>query len=118
VALEEHSDTGELLARQVRTRASPVPQLGVLVVPLDAATSGLIPDARQDSGIIVAAKLQPPSPLQEELEVGDIIVGINAKQASSVADLQQMLSILPEESPLVVRAQRNGVLRYFVLRGE
>jgi serine protease Do len=109
---------GDQLAQQVRARASPVPQLGVLVVPLDASSAGLVPYAREDAGNVVAAKLQTTFPLQEELEVGDIIFGVNGKPAANVADLQKLLSLLPDDSPLVVRAQRGGALRYFVLRGE
>ena len=118
VALEDHSDTEDLLAQQVRARASPIPQLGVLVVPLDASSAGLIPYAREDAGSVVAAKLQTVSPLQEELEVGDIIFGVNGKSAQTVSDLQKLLGALPDDGPLVVRAQRGGALRYFVLRGE
>ena len=118
VSPEDHGDAEDLLAQQVRTRASPVPQLGVLVVTLDASSAGLIPYAREDAGSVVAAKLRTMSPLQEELEVGDIILGVNGKPAASVADLQKLLSLLPDDGPLVVRAQRGGALRYFVLRGD
>jgi serine protease Do len=118
VALEDQSDTEELLAQQVRARASAVPQLGVLVVPLDTSTAGLIPYARENAGSVVAARLQSMSPFQEELEVGDIILGVNGKPAASVTDLQNLVSLLPEDGPVVVRAQRGGALRYFVLRGD
>jgi serine protease Do len=118
VALEDQSDMEELLAQQVRARASPVPQLGVLVVPLDASSAGLVPYAREDAGNVVAAKLQTTFPLQEELEVGDIIFDVNGKPAANVADLQKLLSRVSDDSPLVVRAQRGGALRYFLLRGE
>ncbi len=118
VALDEHSDATEILAQQVRDRATPIPQLGVLVVPLDAALADVIPDARPDSGSVVAAKLQTTSAVQEELEVGDVIVGINGKPATGVAPLQELLNAQPEDGPLVAHVQRNGLLRYFLIRGE
>ena len=67
---------------------------------------------------MVAAKLQTTSAVQEELEVGDVIVGINGKPASGVAPLQELLNAQPEDGPLVAHVQRNGLLRYFLIRGE
>jgi S1-C subfamily serine protease len=67
---------------------------------------------------MVAAKLQTTSSVQEELEVGDVVVGINGKSALGISSLQELLSGLPEDSPLVARVQRDGIMRYLLIRGD
>jgi len=47
-----------------------------------------------------------------------VIVGINGKPTSGVAPLQELLNAQPEDGPLVAHVQRNGLLRYFLIRGE
>jgi serine protease Do len=117
--LEEHQDVAELIAEQVKEKASPIPQLGVLVIPMDETTAELVPEPRYKSGAIVAATLQTSSSFQEELEPGDIILGVNGKfTGSSIDAIKQILDGLPDGSPLVVQVQREGLLRYLLLRGD
>jgi len=118
VPLEESNDAAERIAEQVKEKASPIPQLGVLAIPLDTSTAELISEPRYRFGSIVAAKLQSSSSFQEELQPGDIVFGVNGKQTDGIEALKQVLNTVPEASPLVVQVQRYGVLRYLVLRGE
>jgi serine protease Do len=118
VALKERDDDAERFLEQVKELASPIPQLGVLAVPLNPKTAVLLTEPRSSSGCIVAAKLQTASTFQEELEPGDVVLGINGESASDVEALAALLRRLPDGMPLVVRVERQGVLRYLVLRGE
>jgi len=115
--LERNDDVDKFL-EQVKEKASPIPQLGVLAVPLNSDTAVLVPDSRFSYGTIVAAKLQTTSSFQEELEPGDLILGINGQTAKSIEELTGLLKRLPDDSPLVVQVQRQGGLRYLVLNVE
>ncbi len=117
VPLEE-TDDDEAMADQLKNKAVPVPQLGVLAIPLDATTAALVSEPRYHFGSIVAAKLEVSSTFIEELEPGDIIYKVNGKVAESVDSLNSLLNGLPDGTPLIVQVQRDGVLRYLVLRGE
>jgi serine protease Do len=118
VALKEREDDVEKFVERVKEIASPVAQLGVLVVPLNEKTSVLLTEPRSDSGCIVAAKLQTSSSFEEELEQGDLILGINGQPAKDLDALNGLLKRVPDGTPLVVRVERQGVLRYLVLTGE
>lgn len=118
VAFLERNDDVEKLLEQIKEKASPIAQLGILAVPLDRDTAALVSEPRYAFGTIVAAKLQAPSSFQEELEPGDVILGINGQSAKNIEALTDLIKRLPEHSPLVVQVQRQGVLRYLVLSGE
>jgi serine protease Do len=118
VPLEERNDVTELAAQQANVKASPIPQLGVLAIPLDATTAALISEPRYQFGCIVTAKLKMSTSFQEELEPGDIIFGVNGDLTSGIDALIATLTTVPEGGPLVVQIQRDGILRYLVLLGE
>lgn len=118
VPLEESTDPGEAIEEKVKDKAVPVPQLGILAIPLDATTAALIPQPRYRFGSIVVARFQSSSSFQEELEPGDIVYRVNGKTADTVELLRELSDKLPEANPLVVQVQRDGILRYLVLRGE
>ncbi len=118
VAFLERNDDVEKVLEQIKAKASPVPQLGILAVPLDSETAALVSEPRYDFGTIVAAKLQATSSFQEDLEPGDLILGVNGQPAKNLEALTGLVKSLPDNSPLVVQVQRQGVLRYLVLVGE
>jgi serine protease Do len=118
VPFKEDVDPSERLAEQVRDKATPVPQLGILGITLDASTAALVPEPRYRYGVIVVANLQTNVPFQEELQPGDIIYSVNGKLAADMDGLNKLVSAWREGDPLVVRMQRDDVLRYVVLRGE
>jgi serine protease Do len=118
VALQEPNHEDETLLEQVKERAVPIPRIGILVVPLDSETAALVNEPRHDFGTIVAAKLQTSFILQEELEPGDVIFGINGQPASNIDALTGLVNGLTDGSPIVVQVQRQGVLRYLVLSGD
>ncbi len=76
VAFRERNDDVEKLLEQIKKRALLIPELGVLAVPLGRGTAALVTEPRYTYGAIVAAKLLTASSFQEELEPGDVILGI------------------------------------------
>ena len=118
VALQEPNRDADTLLDQMKERAVPVARIGILAVPLDSETAGLISEPRHEAGTIVAARLQTSFIFQEELEPGDVIFGINGRPAVSIDALKGLVNGLPEGSPLVVQVQRQGILRYLVLSGD
>ena len=47
-----------------------------------------------------------------------LVRGVNGESANDVDTLAALIKRLPEGMPLVVRVERQGALRYLVLRGE
>ena len=117
VPFTENNDPNEQLAERMKEQSLPVPQLGILAIPLNSATAQLISEPRYRSGVIVVAKLQTNG-FHEELLPGDVIYGVNGKLTSSIEVMKEILSAVPDSAPLVMRVQRGPYLRYFVLRGE
>ncbi|MGO9095511.1 MAG: trypsin-like peptidase domain-containing protein [Bryobacteraceae bacterium] len=118
VPFKEDVDPSERLAEQVRDKATPVPQLGILGITLDPSTAALVAEPRYHYGVIAVANLQTNVPFQEELQAGDIIYSVNGKLAADMDGLNKLVSAWREGDPLVVRVQRDDILRYLVLRGE
>ena len=118
VRLEESDDGGNAIAQEVRDKAVPIPQLGILAISLDNSTAALISEPRFRFGSIVAARLDVNSSFQEELNPGDIVYRVNGKVAEGIDPLKELVSHVSETAPLVVQVQRDGVLRYLILRGE
>jgi serine protease Do len=118
VPFEENVDPNERLAERVRDKATPAPPLGILGITLDPSTVALVAEPRYHYGVIVVANLQSNMAFQEELQVGDIIYSVNGKLAADMDGLNKLLSAWGEGEPLVVRVQRDEILRYIVLRGE
>ena len=98
----------------MKEQSIPIPQLGILAIPLNAATAQLITEPRYRNGVIVVAKLQTNG-FREELQPGDVIHGINGKLASSIEVMKEILSSVPDSAPLVMRVQRGPYLGYFRL---
>jgi len=117
VPFEEDVDPSERLAERVRDKATPVPQLGIWALrwthPRGAGAGASLP-----YGVIAVANLQTNMPFQEELQPGDIVYSVNGKLATDMDGLNKLVSAWREGDPLVVRVQRDDVLRYVVLRGE
>lgn len=118
VPFAEHVDPAEILAEQMRDRATPVPALGILAVPLDEDTAKVTGEPRYHFGVVVVAGLQTSNGFQEPLQAGDIVYAVNGKIANDLSALRELLGALRDTDPLVVQVQREGMLRYFVLRGE
>jgi S1-C subfamily serine protease len=102
----------------VKEKAVPVPRMGILAVPLDSETVKLVPDPRHACVAIVAAKLQTTTVFQEELEPGDLILGVNGQTAARLEAMTGIVNGIGSGNPLVVQVQRQGILRYIVLRGD
>ena len=117
VPFTENTDPNEFLAERMKEQSIPIPQLGILAIPLNAATAPLITEPRYRSGVIVVAKLQSNG-LHEELQPGDVIYGVNGKLTSNIEVMKEILSTVADSAPLVMRVQRGPYLRYFVLKGE
>jgi len=117
VALEEANDPGAM-ADRLKDRATAIQALGILALPLDSETAALVEEPRYRFGSIVAAKLESGSSFVEDLQPGDVIYGLNGKRAADLVSLKELLAAIDETAPLVAQVQREGVLRYLLLRGE
>jgi len=89
-----------------------VSKLGVLGIEIDKKTAALLPDAREPSGVIVAAKVAGLGGQVNSLAVGDIIHGLNGTPVISLDFLRSELDSIKPGSPVVLQIERDGVLMY------
>ena len=72
----------------------------------------LLPDIREASGVIVAAKVAGLGGQENSLAAGDIIHGLNGVPVVSVDFLRSKLGSMKPGTPVVLQIERDGVLMY------
>jgi S1-C subfamily serine protease len=71
-----------------------------------------LPDVREASGVIVAAKVAGLGGQANSLAAGDIIHGVNGVPVISLDFLRSKLDAIKPGSPVVLQIERDGVIMY------
>jgi len=102
------------LATVVKSKQSPVSQLGVVVIDLDPAVANKFP-LRIASGVLVAARAIE-SDVDVALEAGDVIHTINGVSVKTSEELRSALSHTSANSPVVLQIERSGKLLFIAFK--
>jgi len=100
------------LADLVDPEKNLVNKLGILGIEIDKKITALLPDVREASGVIVAAKVAGLGGQENPLAAGDIIHGLNGMSVISLDFLRSKLDGIKRGSPVVLQIERDGVLMY------
>ena len=103
------------LADLVNPEKNLVSKLGVLGIEIDKKITALLPEVREPSGVIVAAKVAGLGGQENSLAAGDIIHGLNGTPVISLDFLRSKLDAIKPGSPVVLQIEREGVLMYITL---
>jgi hypothetical protein len=106
----------DLLAGLVDPAKNLVSKLGILGIEIDKKTSRLLPDLREASGVIVAAKVAGFGQEENSLAVGDVIHALNGMTVISLDFLRSKLDAIKPDSPVVLQVEREGVMMYSTFR--
>ncbi len=89
-----------------------IPKLGIFALDFSDKLADLLPDLRQPSGVIVAARVAGATGIQETFLPGDLIDAINTAPVSDIAGLRAAVDKLKSGDPVVVQIQRSSKLMY------
>jgi len=100
------------LADLVDPEKNLVSKLGILGIEINKTTAPLLPDMREPSGVIVAAKVAGLGGQENSLAAGDIIHGVNGTPVISLDFLRSKLDDIKPGTPVVLQIEREGELMY------
>jgi serine protease Do len=111
----ERPDDPQRFADMVDPEKNIVPQLGILVIPVDDKIKELLPGLRHGYGLVIAADTGDAPYSGETLRVGDVIYEVNQVPAVSIRAVTSTLAMLKAGDPVVVEVERGGSLMYVTL---
>ncbi len=111
----ERPDDPQRFADMVDPEKNIVPQLGILVIPVDDKVKEMLPGLRHGYGLAIAADTGDPPYSGETLHVGDVIYQVNQVPAVSIRAVTSTLEALKSGDPVVVEVERGGSLMYVTI---
>lgn len=103
------------LATVVQTNQSPVSQLGVVVIDVDAGIAKKLQMLRIPSGVLVAARAID-SNADIALEAGDVIHTINGLSITNSEELRSALKRLSQNTTVILQIERGGKLMFIAFK--
>jgi len=95
-----------------------IPKLGVLVIPIDKKLAELLPDLRNQYGLVVAAGSTSDIESGAGLQPGDVIYSLNGVPMATVEALKKKLDEFRPGAPIVMQVERSGHLMYIPIELE
>jgi serine protease Do len=95
-----------------------VSKLGILGIQIDKKIAQMLPDLREASGVIVAAKAAGFGGEENSLAIGDVIHGLNGTPVIGLDFLRSALDRIKPDSPVALQIEREGRLMYTTFRME
>jgi serine protease Do len=114
VPVVERQDDPNRFAEMVRPDRNLIPKLGILAIEIDSEVRDMLPQLREPTGVLVAARSRdiPAFLLEEGFRPGDVIHSINGKEIRTPSDLRSELAKLDSGDPVAVQVERRGKLMY------
>jgi serine protease Do len=116
VAVAERPGDPERFADRVSPDRNAVARLGILALDLDDSVALMLPPLRARAGVVVATADGRSGP--DPLLPGDVIYSLNQDAVTGIESLRQALTRLAPGTPLVLKVERAGELRFLVLEPE
>ncbi|HUJ23841.1 MAG TPA: trypsin-like peptidase domain-containing protein [Bryobacteraceae bacterium] len=117
VEVIERDDDPLRFADLVDPEKNVIARLGILGIEINQKIASMLPELREQYGVVVAARAAGSS-YSTSLEPGDVIHAINGLPVSSIASVRQALDNLKTNEPAVLQLERNGRLMYLALELE
>jgi serine protease Do len=119
VPVAERPDDPQRFEDLVTEQDNAIVRLGILGLTLDEKLLSLLPPARVEHGVLVAAMISNGGAhFGDELSAGDIIYAVNGKPIQDTASLIAALELVGADSPLVLQVERAGRLLFVVFENE
>jgi serine protease Do len=118
VEVVNRDDDPQRFADLVDPEKDTVAKLGILGVAIDRKLAPLVPELRNQYGIVVAANAGQSAYSGDSLQLGDVIYSVNTVPVTSVDALRKAIDDLQVSDPLVLQIEREGSLRYLTMTME
>ena len=91
-----------------------VPKLGIVGLDIDKQVLSLLAPLRQESGVVVVAKMSTGNYGENTLATGDVIHSLNGASVNNLESLNSVLERLKSGSSVVLQVERDERLYYLV----
>jgi len=116
VSVIERHDDPTRFSDLVKPDKNLIPKLGILGIDVSNYTKQMLPNLRDDSGVIVAARAaDAPVRNMETLIPGDVIHRVNQSTVGNISDLRSTLKGLLPGDAAVCQIERNGRYMFVAL---
>jgi serine protease Do len=112
VPVSERARDPEGLRARISPEGNVVPRLGLLALDLDAEVAAMIPPARAQAGVVVAAATEDGPRWAEPPEPGDVIYAVNGRLVRQVGELRAAVEAMKPGDAVVLQVERQGRLVY------
>jgi serine protease Do len=112
----EHRHNADRLVDLVDRERNLVGKLGILGIQIDKTIAPMLPDLREASGVIVAAKTVGTSAVDNPLPVGDVIHALNGTTVIDLDYLRTSLESIKFNDPVVLQIEREGRMMFLAFR--
>jgi len=112
VTVVEHRQDVDRLFDMADPESNLVRKLGMVGLGIDAKVLSLLPNLRQESGVVVVAKTATGSGAENSLVAGDVIHSLNGATVNNLDSLTSALDRLKAGSYAVLQVERNGSMYY------
>jgi serine protease Do len=109
--IENHENVDRLF-HMADSENNQVPKLGVMGLNVEEKVLPLLPGIRQDSGVVVVAKMATARGAKNSLVTGDIIHALNGVAINNIESLNSALHQLKPGSYVVLQVERAASLYY------
>jgi serine protease Do len=116
IPVVEHRHNADRLLDLVDREKNLVGKLGILGIQIDKTTTPMLPDLREASGVMVAAKTVGTSAVDNPLSVGDVIHALNGTTVIDLDYLRTLLESIKFNNPVVLQIEREGTMKYLAFR--
>jgi serine protease Do len=116
IPVVEHKHNADRLLDLVDREKNLFGKLGILGIQIDKTTTPMLPDLREASGVLVAAKTVGTSAVDNPLSVGDVIHALNGTTVIDLDYLRTLLESIKFNDPVVLQIEREGTMKYLAFR--
>jgi len=105
-------DDPERFADMVNPEDNLIPRLGILIIAIDKKLAQMLPDLRNNYGLVVAAGSASDLESGAQLQPGDIIYSLNGAPMATIDAFKKKLDEFKSGSSIVLQIERSGRLTY------
>ena len=106
-------DDPQRFADMVNPEDNLVPKLGILAIGIDKSLASMLPDLRNDYGVVVAAGSTPADlTTGTGLQPGDVIYSVNKAPVATVEALRKKIDEFKTGDEVAMQIERSGRLMY------
>ncbi len=105
-------DDPERFADMVTPENNLIPRLGILVIAIDKKLAQMVPELRNNYGLVVAAGSASDLESGAQLQAGDIIYSLNGAPMATIEAFKKKLDDYKAGSAIVLQIERQGHLLF------